>query len=137
MSATGQRDHSWGTRDWWSADWMWSAAELEDGTRLHGVEFRLPGAPPVSVGYTQPGDGAVEELDLVSASEDVREDGLIAAARISYGELAIDVQPLAFGPLRLEAPDGRVTHFPRAMCTLRAQDGRAGLGWVEWNRNQH
>ena len=47
FAGVGQRDHSWGVRDWWSAEWMWSAAHLQDGTHLHGVEFRLPGAPPV------------------------------------------------------------------------------------------
>jgi predicted secreted hydrolase len=42
LRGRGQRDHSWGTRDWWSAEWMWSAGHLDDGTRFHGVEFRLP-----------------------------------------------------------------------------------------------
>ena len=34
------------------------------------------------------------------------------------------------------APDGRVSHFPRAMCRLQGADGRGGLGWLEWNRSQ-
>ena len=135
ISGVGQRDHSWGPRDWWSAEWMWSAGHLEDGTRLHGVEFRLPGSPPLGVGYVQPPEGGVEELDSVSATEDVAADGLITAAEIRYGELAVGVQPLAFGPLRLQAPDGRISEFPRAMCAIVAGDGRAGVAWVEWNRN--
>ena len=45
LNGTGQRDHSWGTRDWWSMDWVWSAAELDDGTRFHGVELRIPDLP--------------------------------------------------------------------------------------------
>ncbi len=43
LRGLGQRDHSWGTRDWWSAEWMWCAGHLDDGTRFHGVEFRLRG----------------------------------------------------------------------------------------------
>ena len=43
---------------------------------------------------------------------------------------------MAYGPILLEAPDGRVTHFVRAMCRVTAADGRTGSGWVEWNRNQ-
>ncbi|MGO9488803.1 MAG: phosphotransferase [Solirubrobacteraceae bacterium] len=136
LQGLGQRDHSWGPRDWWSADWVWSAGHLEDGTRLHGVEFRIPGAPPIGVGYVQPPSGPVEELDAVSASEQARADGLIAGARIAYGELSVEVEPLAFGPLRLQATDGRVAEFPRAMCRLLAADGRSGAGWVEWNRNR-
>jgi hypothetical protein len=135
FQGTGQRDHSWGTRDWWSAEWMWSAAALEDGTRLHGVEFRLPGAPALGVGYVQPPGGGVEELDTVTARESVGADGLITSAAITYGELELDVEPLAFGPLLLTAPDGRISQFPRAMCRVRARDGRAGTAWVEWNRN--
>ena len=135
VTGVGQRDHSWGPRDWWSAEWMWSAGHLDDGTRLHGVEFRLPGSPPIGVGYLQPPGGDVEELDSVSASEEVGADGLITKAEIHYGELAVSVQPLAFGPLRLQAPDGRVSEFPRAMCRVQAGDGRAGVAWVEWNRN--
>ncbi len=135
LRGVGQRDHSWGTRDWWSAEWMWSAGGLDDGTRLHGVELRLPGAPPVGVGYLQPPNGGVLELDSVSATEEVGPDGLITTAQIRYGELAVQVQPLAFGPLRLKAPDGRLSQFPRAMCRLLAQDGRTGVAWVEWNRN--
>jgi len=135
FSGLGQRDHSWGTRDWWSAEWMWSAGHLDDGTRFHGVEFRLPDAPPLGVGYLQPpGDGVVE-LDVVSASEQVAGDGLIASARIAYGELELEITPRAFGPLLLRAPDGRISQFPRAMCTVRAGDGREGVAWVEWNRN--
>jgi len=135
LRGPGQRDHSWGVRDWWSAEWMWSAAHLQDGTRLHGVEFRLPGAPPMGIGYSQPPDGGVQELDAIRASEQPQRDGLIASARIGYGELEVDVDPLAFGPLLLSAPDGRISQFPRAMCRVRATDGREGLAWVEWNRN--
>ena len=135
FAGVGQRDHSWGVRDWWSAEWMWSAAHLEDGTHLHGVEFRLPGAPPVGVGYSQPPDGGVVELDLVRAQEQPTAEGLIAQASIAFGELEVDVRPLAFGPLLLTSPDGRTSQFPRAMCSVRTADGRDGVAWVEWNRN--
>src|SRR5262249_30188297 len=131
----GQRDHSWGPRDWWSAEWVWSAGHLGDGTRFHGVEFRLPDAPPIGAGYLQPPEGGVIELDRVSATEEVGANGLISSAQIGYGELVLEVQPVAFGALRLQAPDGRVSHFPRAMCQVRAHDGRTGVAWMEWNRN--
>jgi hypothetical protein len=138
VQAPGQRDHSWGVRDWWSMDWMWSAARLYDGTRLHAVELRLPGAPGLGVGYVQSPGGELLELDSVSASEHIGADGLIKAAvlQIDPPGLELEVQPLAFAPLRLIAPDGRVSHFPRAMCRLHGADGRGGLGWLEWNRNQ-
>ena len=39
----GQRDHSWGVRDWWAFGWCWFAGRLDDGTRIHGADIRLPG----------------------------------------------------------------------------------------------
>jgi hypothetical protein len=36
----------------------------------------------------------------------------------------------------LTSPDGRVSHFPRAWASVVTDDGRTGIGWVEWNRNQ-
>lgn len=135
FAGPGQRDHSWGARDWWAVDWMWSALHLEDGTHTHAVG--VPQMPGYGVGYVQR-DDALEEIESVHASEDVADDGLITSARIVSGpdELALDVEPLAFGALRLEAPDGRLSFFPRAMCRVTTQDGRTGTGWVEWNRVQ-
>ena len=136
LSGPGQRDHSWGPRDWWSAEWMWSAGRLHDGTRFHAVVFRLPDTPPIGLGYLQPPAGGITEPDNVTASEEVGQDGLITAARIGLDALQLEVDPIAFGPLRLEAPDGRVSEFPRAMCNVRDRDGRSGVAWVEWNRNR-
>jgi thiamine kinase-like enzyme len=136
--AIGQRDHSWGTRDWWSMDWVWSAGHLDDGTHLHAVELRLPNSPTLGVGYVQSAGAELLELDHVAASEHLGADGLITAAHLSLDPagLDIEIEPLAFGPLRLLAPDGRVSNFPRAMCRIRCADGRSGLAWVEWNLNQ-
>jgi thiamine kinase-like enzyme len=136
--APGQRDHSWGLRDWWSMDWVWSAAHLDDGTRLHAVQLRLPNLPPLGVGYVQAPGRELLELQAVGASERVDDGGLVADAQLVLepGDLRLAVQPLAFGPLRLVSPDGRVSHFPRAMCMLRCADGRSGVGWLEWNLNQ-
>lgn len=137
LSGVGQRDHSWGSRDWWANDWMWSAFHLDDGTHTHAVT--IPQIPGMAVGYTQRGD-EIGEWESGNTEEDVAENGLITSARISTaigGEASVlTVTPLAFGALRLDAPDGRVAHFPRAMARVTTDDGRAGVGWIEWNRNQ-
>jgi hypothetical protein len=52
----------------------------------------------------------------------------------AVGALAIDVTPLAFGPVLLRNDDGRTSRFPRAMVRYAAEDGRVGLGWIEWNQ---
>ena len=135
LAGPGQRDHSWGARDWWGVDWMWSALHFDDGTRLHAVG--IPGLPERGVGYVQAG-GELTELERVEASEEEAANGLIERARVELepGGLALDVEPLAFGAVRLDAPDGRSSNFPRALCRVATGDGRGGMGWVEWNRVQ-
>jgi hypothetical protein len=138
LSGPGQRDHSWGLRDWWSMDWMWSAARLDGGERVHAVQVRLPGDVKLAVGYLQEVGADPRELESVEATEEVAPNGLVTSARIAVepGGLALDVEPLASGPLLLVSQDGRTTNFPRAMCRFRSDDGRTGLGWVEWNLNR-
>lgn len=138
VSGPGQRDHSWGTRDWWANDWMWSAFHLTDGTRIHAVT--LPDIPGFSVGYLQTG-GEITEITTGSSTYERPDGGLVSSAVLRLGDpadpLVVEVTPRGFGPLRLEAPDGRVTHFQRAMAEFRTADGRSGAGWIEWNINQH
>jgi hypothetical protein len=155
----GQRDHSWGVRDWWAFGWCWSSARLDDGTRVHLADIRMPGFP-VAFGYIQsaagqspagqspagesPGD--VHTIGTLSVTENLGQEGIPTAGRIelTYGEaaagaspvgsLAIDVTPLAFGPVLLRNDDGRTSRFPRALVRYATEDGRVGLGWIEWNQ---
>jgi hypothetical protein len=135
-SVRGQRDHSWGVRDWWSMDWIWSALHLDDGTHLHGVNIRIPGAPAFSIGYLQDADG-LTELQAVDSRESFDATGLPSNATVAYnpGEVAAEIDVRGQAPVRLVAADGRVSQFPRVWATVRTADGRNGVGWVEWNRN--
>lgn len=134
----GQRDHSHGVRDWWSMDWVWSALHVDDGTHLHGVDLRIPTLPPVTVGYLQSPGEPLAETTSVTATAELADNGLPLTTTLRFEpgglEAAIDVQGNA--PVRLEAPDGRVSFFPRAWATVSTNDGRRGVGWLEWNRNQ-
>jgi hypothetical protein len=131
----GQRDHSWGVRDWWAFGWCWSAARLDDGTRVHAADIRIPGQP-VAFGYIQTKDGAVLPVSGLEMTEVPGEEGMptTARARIEPGGLDLLIEPLAFGPLILDAPDGRTSRFPRAVARFTAGDGRTGTGWIEWNQ---
>ena len=79
----GQRDHSWGVRDWWAMDWVWSALHLDDGTHIHGVDIRIPGAPPIGVGYLQRPGQPLVELQTVTARETFGDNGLPQATTLS------------------------------------------------------
>jgi Ser/Thr protein kinase RdoA (MazF antagonist) len=133
--AAGQRDHSWGVRDWWSMDWIWSAGHLDDGTHLHGLDLRLPGQRPLGVGYVAAPGADLVELTQARAQETMSDDGLGGETRQTLGDVEVQLTPLGHGPLRLEAEDGRVAMFPRAWGVLRTSDGRTGVGWMEWNLN--
>ena len=135
----GQRDHSWGVRDWWSMDWVWSALHLQ---RRHASARRRPPHPrsaadrrrlhPAagrSAGRTAGGDGA----------GNVRRQRLTAGNRADARAPAMSpprVEIKGHAPVLLTATDGRVSHFPRAWATVTTDDGRTGVGWLEWNRNQ-
>jgi hypothetical protein len=137
-SAPGQRDHSWGVRDWWGMDWNWSAVHLDDGTHLHAVDLRIPGTPPIGVGYVQDRHGAVTELNAVTAREVFGANGLPTEAMLAVdpGGITTTVDVRGHAPLQLVADDGRISQFPRAWGTVSTADGRTGVGWLEWNRNR-
>jgi hypothetical protein len=131
----GQRDHSWGVRDWWAFGWCWTAARLDDGTRVHAADIRIPGQP-VAFGYVQVPGASVEPVTGLAVTEVRGEEGMPVTARalLEPGRLDLLIQPLAYGPLLLVAPDGRVSRFPRAVASFAAEDGRTGTGWIEWNQ---
>lgn len=135
-SVPGQRDHSWGVRDWWSMDWLWSALHLDDGTHLHGVNIRIPGAPAFSIGYAQDADGTVTDLETVESRESFGANGLPHDVTLSLnpGGITADVEVHGHAPVLLTAADGRMSQFPRAWVTVETADGRRGAGWMEWNR---
>jgi hypothetical protein len=52
---------------------------------------------------------------------------------MEIGTLRLSVTPTGLAPVALEAPDGRVSRFPRALCRFESTgDGRSGWGWTEW-----
>jgi hypothetical protein len=145
VDGQGQRDHSWGVRDWWAFGWCWCSLRLDDGTRVHLADIRVPGMP-MFFGYVQTPD-TVAPLNALSVTEDLVQHGFPRQARIDLtagalggGDaaparaLGLDVTPLAFGPVLLRNDDGRTSRFPRAMLECRTDDGRRGTGWIEWNQ---
>ena len=132
----GQRDHSWASRDWWGMDWVWSAIHLDDGTHLHGVDIRIPGAPALSVGYRQHAGEGLVELTKVEACETVWDGELPVSAAVDYDGLIATITPAGHAPVLLTSPDGRLSRFPRSWGPVMTDDGRSGIGWIEWNRSQ-
>ena len=119
-------------------DWIWSALHLDDGTHLHAVGIKIPGVPQVSIGYIQDGGGTVTELQTIAPVQAFDADGLPVGATLAVepGGITATVDIRGHAPLRLVAQDGRLSQFPRVWATVTTADGRTGVGWLEWNRNQ-
>jgi hypothetical protein len=136
LDGHGQRDHSWGVRDWWSYGWSWTAGRLDDGTRFHAVDVALDGTRLYGTGYVQDPQGTMVGTDRLARSEELGTAGFPDRARWAVGDLDLAVEPVAFSPVLLTSPDGALSRFPRAWCRFTDAAGRTGHGWTEWNQPQ-
>ena len=118
-------------------DWIWSALHLDDGTHIHAVDIRIPGVPPVGIGYVQDRAGTLTELQSIAARQTFGADGLPASATLAVdpGGITATVDMRGHAPVLLVSRDGRTSQFPRVWATVSTADGRQGVGWLEWNRN--
>ena len=133
VDCAGQRDHSWGVRDWWLFPWNWTSGHFADGSFVHAARSIIPGLELFATGYTVAPDGALTEATRVDNEVDVDAERLPTAARQRIGDVAFTTEPVGHAPILLVAPDGRETRFPRAMCRYTTTDGVAGTGWTEYN----
>jgi hypothetical protein len=138
----GQRDHSWGTRDWWAFGWVWTAGRLDDGTSFHATKVRIPDVT-FEPGYVHRAEIGMVDPSGFAPSEELGADGLPTDASMVFGghgdggTVTLDVEPRHFAPVHLVAPDGRRGRFPRALCRFTdTAGGRTGHGWTEWNQPQ-
>jgi hypothetical protein len=132
VDAPGERDHSWGERDWWKVSWLWTSGRLSDGTFVHGMQANV-GVPLPWPCFAVPPDGEIEHRDGFSAAT-VFDDGLPARSDLRFPGAPMTVTPVAFAPVSVTSPDGRDARFPRALCRFETEDGRTGHGWTEWHQ---
>lgn len=140
FSGSGQRDHSWGVRDWWAMSHNWCEGALSDGTRFHGTHA-LPGWGDWSIGYIQPPGGVpVGELNTYRTEPEFDADQQPARAHMAFSApepgLDLEVEVVAHSPVLLVSPDGDESRFPRSMVRYREADGRTGVGWIEYGLPQ-
>ena len=144
LDGPGQRDHSWGVRDWWTVGWSWCSAALDDGTRTHATHVTLGPDDDVvyATGYLQPPGGTplgteVRRRDQVLGRDGLPSEGhLVLAGLDGAADVDLAITPVAFSPVGLVGPEGQRSRFPRALCRYAAADGRTGVGWTEWNQPQ-
>lgn len=137
VDGDGERDHSWGHRDWWAFPWMWTWGRLGDGTYVHATKPDIPGID-YEPGFALPAGGELVEVSGFEPRHELDGAGLPRHTDARLHDLSLRITPLFSSPLRLDAPDGRVTRLVRALCHLEEQGGtgRSGYGWTEWNQPQ-
>lgn len=151
IEGPGERDHSWGTRDWTAAEWLWISGGFDDGAAYNHLSAWLPGdAPPaaepvVTNGFWFDGetvhpitDAAVSADPTFSARTATAwaEDGEAPAIDLSLawaaGSATVAVEPLATTPVDWEDPDsGGRALLNRSPARQTRDDDVAGRGFLE------
>ncbi len=139
LDGFGQRDHSWGHRDWWTSGWCWTAFRMDDGARFHAVTTKPSSG--FAIGYDQEPGMAAPGFDLVTtfeADEVLGAEAIPIAVDLTINARSFAVEPVAWSPVLLTHSDGREARFPRALARFTEHggddDGRTGLGWIEFNQ---
>ena len=139
VDCPGQRDHSWGVRDWWAFPWVWCSGRLDDGTWWHCARSALAKAELFQTGYVvDPGASEWREATTIALDYQLDDelDGemLPTSAQITVGDLELHLAPELHAPVLLESSDGaKTSRFPRSMCAVTTPDGRTGHCWLEFN----
>lgn len=126
VSATGQRDHSVGVRDWWRVPWLWAAGAV--GSQVRFQVTKLSRKHAWGEGYMARG-GSMAPLNQIAAPErsDRRE-----SLTLSLDGIDVSCHPIAWTLLPLASPEGKETVLHRALCKFSGV-GAVGSGWLEWN----
>lgn len=130
MSWPGQRDHSWGIRDWWRLAWVWCAGALEDGTRFQGTRLVTPRAVPPDGYVLAPGTGVYEPVERMYV-----EPGPSAGPlKLEIDDICIRAHPILPTAVPLSGSAGAYSRLDRTMCRFETTDGTRGVGWLEHNQ---
>lgn len=133
VDCPGERDHSWGVRDWWLFPWIWTSGRLDDGTWFHAVRSLVPGGSNFQTGFLVGPDEKLHPVEHVDAVPEIDDEKLPQRASLDIGGLVMEMTAELHAPVLLVAPDGRESRFPRSLCRFETPDGRTGRGWTEFN----
>lgn len=125
----GERDHSWGERDWWQWGWHWTSFQIGDSFAANVVKAD---ELDVATGYVWRMGDEPQPVTSMRLETHLGDDDIPTAARyVINHELEVDVEVVAAAPVPLVAPDDRTARFPRALCRYTTSEG-TGTGWGEW-----
>jgi hypothetical protein len=129
----GQRDHSWGVRDWWLFGWVWCSGRLDDGTWWHCARSIVPKIDIFQTGYVVTPDMTLTPSEQIHVDYELDPEQLPLGGELGVGDLALTWEAELHAPVLLVSPEGKRSRFPRATCRFATADGRTGRGWIEFN----
>lgn len=130
LEARAQRDHSFGSRNWWEVTWVWTSARLDDGSHLHATKVRIPGLD-YEPGFVVPADGVLAEARGFTPTEQTGREGLPTHVDMTLDGMDLAVTPQHHSPVRVDGPDGATMRLQRSLCRFSVTDGPTGYGWTE------
>ncbi len=138
LEGQGERDHSWGPRDW-NLEWIFMVMGGEE-IRLQWAAVDIEGLDRIGVGYLQRLDGA---HDVVAVDESLELRPSVADTVAGRFEVSMDDGSAITGTVEtVSATEIDISHCfvpPRPTTYRRALvrvtvEGRTSLGWLEFNR---
>ncbi len=129
VEGPGQRDHSWGVRDWWRFPWSWAAGWLADGARFQATQLEAR-RRVLADGYLLGADGKRRQLRTVDVVEPPVTKG---QARLRLDDMDLSLSDVTTMTIELLSPEGRTSRLARSMSTVTCADGRWGVAWRERN----
>lgn len=147
FETVGERDHSWGTRRWTDAEWLWISGAFEDGTAYNHLTFWLPDFPDQRYvnGFWYDGtavnpltDATVEATPAFGTEtarawmQDGDSPGIEIALEWDGGETTIEVDPFATTPVDWIDEDAGQRAVLNRSPARQTRDGTvAGDGFLE------
>ncbi len=136
LDATGERDHSWGVRDWWSLPWIWTAAQTGD-VAVNPARPDVPGLD-AAAGVTWHGGGPHTVTAFTTEpryGERRWPEGITETVTDDSGTtLVLQGETVDAAVLPLAAADGRTSRMIRALMRFEDSLGGTGSGFVEFNQ---
>jgi hypothetical protein len=137
LNGFGERDHSWGRRDWWGAPWVYTAFHTGPEFAAHAAGTTTE-AFDVCDGFVWR-DGALHRVTAFGRETVFDDDRLPATARYHLededgGSFDAEVDVMAAVPVTIEERAGAAgpTLFRRGPARFTV-DGNRGYGDVEYN----
>ncbi len=145
VSGPGERDHSWGPRNWFyeSLNHLWASASFADGTAFNVMLTNANDAEPtVFNGFWFDGDETTAlsrvrvtgDPPLGAETTDAWRHGdppiLTLELEWTEGSTEVEIEPLVHAPVFTGRGDFELA-FPRSAARHSTTDGQSGVGWIE------